>query len=411
MPHTSYRDLSPAGRFAVANLINTCGTGLYLVLGALYLTRVVGLSAGDVALALGVGTGVGLLTAVPLGRAGDALGARNVYAALLLLQGVCMIALTQVSTFVAVMVVATLSGISERGVAGIAGGLVHDLSTRDTRMEARALLRTTTNVGIGIGTLVAGVVLALDSPAAYRASLVVNALAYAATAILVTRLPTSHRTRATRGRGWARRPDARYMAVSAACGVLSLQIPVLSFVLPLWVASRTDAPLWSVSAVIALNTIVVVLTQVRVSRRVKDFRSAHRATATATLCLVASCAAISATHDATVWATMALLLLWCLLMTAAELFQSTSQFFYSFELAPDDAQSSFQSAFSIGPGAVRAIGPSFLVVLVMDNPTWGWFALAGVFALGGFFQVLTARWAMSSVVPEQPREPSDRGNP
>lgn len=404
-----YRDLSPAARFAVANLINTCGTGLYLVLGALYLTRVLGLNAGDVALVLGSGTAAGLMTAVLLGRAGDAFGARNVYAVLLLLQAACMIALSQASTLQSVAVIAVFSGVAERGVAGLAGGLVHALSSRETRMEARALLRTTTNVGIGIGTLIAGLVLALDTSSAYRASLVANALAFAATALLILRLPAGIRASEAPPLRNRRRPSTRYMAVSAACGILSLQIPVLSFVLPLWVAAYTDAPLWSVSAVVGLNTVIVVLTQVRVSRQVHDFRSAHRATGVATVCLVVACSVMPATAGAPTWVSLSLLVTWCLLMTGAELFQSTSQFFYSFELAPDDAQSTFQSAFSIGPGAFRALGPAVLVALVMEHPLWGWLTLGGIFALGGAAQIVTAQWATHAVEPPPELSPTVRG--
>ena len=47
--------------------------------------------------------------------------------------------------------------------------------------------------------------------------------------------------------------------------VTLLNMPLLSLVIPLWIVQRTEAPTWTVSALLVLNTLSVVLFQVRVA--------------------------------------------------------------------------------------------------------------------------------------------------
>src|SRR5262249_58689599 len=59
---------------ALAALIDSTGTGLFMTGSAIYFTRVVGLSAAQVGLGLSVAGLVGLLGSVPIGVLGDRFG-------------------------------------------------------------------------------------------------------------------------------------------------------------------------------------------------------------------------------------------------------------------------------------------------------------------------------------------------
>ncbi|NEE38013.1 MHS family MFS transporter, partial [Streptomyces sp. SID7982] len=81
--------LPPPGglrRFAVANLVNTVGSGLYITGGTLYFTRAVGLSVGQTALGMTLGTGLGLALMMVFGRLADRFGPKLVYLGLLVAQ-------------------------------------------------------------------------------------------------------------------------------------------------------------------------------------------------------------------------------------------------------------------------------------------------------------------------------------
>ena len=83
---------SPAvRRLIVATLVNTLGNGVYAAVGALYLTRAVGLSVGHVGVGLTVAALVGLVASTPLGVVADRLGPNRAYVGFLLLQAITMV--------------------------------------------------------------------------------------------------------------------------------------------------------------------------------------------------------------------------------------------------------------------------------------------------------------------------------
>ena len=74
------RFLPPPGPprvLALAQLANSIGDGAFYATSALFFTRVVGLSATQVGLALTVAWAIGMLAGVPLGMVADRWGARR----------------------------------------------------------------------------------------------------------------------------------------------------------------------------------------------------------------------------------------------------------------------------------------------------------------------------------------------
>src|SRR5438067_2329107 len=68
--------------------------------------------------------------------------------------------------------------------------------------------------------------------------------------------------------------DRPYALVSFLNMIMLLYMPMLSLILPLWIVQHTHAPRWMVAALLVLNTVAVVLFQVRVARRVTGLASA-----------------------------------------------------------------------------------------------------------------------------------------
>ncbi|WP_406199082.1 MFS transporter [Streptomyces sp. NBC_01017] len=385
-------------RFAYANLVNTIGIGLYLAGSALFFTRAVGLSVGQVALGLGVATGVGLALMMPLGKLADRYGVKKIYLILLIGQAIAMASFTLVDSFPVFVCVAVVSGIAESGVAGTAGAFIHAISEPGERVVGRAQLRTSTNIGLGVGSLLAAGALAVGTATSYTILIAGNSLLFAAAAVLVSRIHVSTQSPETVAPSpavslIAPLRDAGYMAVTATNAVLSLHVTVLSFALPLWVANHTQAPVWSVSAVLLVNTGLVVLFQVRVSKSAGTVPTAARAARRAGFFLAASCAVMALTPHMAAWPALVVLIGWAALLTSGELLQSSGEFCFSFNLAPDDAQGVYQSAFALGPGVVRALAPGALTVLVLGHGAIGWLGLACVFVLGGLGTAAAAAWA------------------
>ncbi|NEE41780.1 MFS transporter, partial [Streptomyces sp. SID7982] len=395
--------LPPPGglrRFAVANLVNTVGSGLYITGGTLYFTRAVGLSVGQTALGMTLGTGLGLALMMVFGRLADRFGPKLVYLGLLVAQALAMAAFTQVGSFPGFLTVAIVSGIADRGIAGTAGALIHAMSGGGNRVTARAQLRTATNVGLALGTLIAGVALTVDTASAYTCVVAGNSLLFLVAAVLLSGARvddrrTQHAEDPAKPEVQRARPlrDIRYLAVTAANGLLSLHAAVLSFALPLWVADHTAAPKWGIAVILVLNTVLVVLLQVRTSRYAATVPQAGRMAWRAGAIFALAALVMAGTGKLGAGPALAVLLLWALVYTAGELMQSSAEFCIGFDLAPDHAQGAYQSAFALGPGLMRALAPSLLALVVLQNGVGGWIVLAVFFVGSGALVSLTARWA------------------
>lgn len=262
------------------------------------------------------------------------------------------------------------------------------MSGKENRITARAQLRTATNVGLGVGTLIAGGALLVDTTAAYTFVVAGNALLFGFAAAMLVGVNVEHRRVPLVAEADAvRRPgplrDYRYLAVTAANGLLALHVSVLSFALPLWGANHAEAPKWSIAMVMIVNTILVVLFQVRASRRASAVPQAARMARVTGVVFAVACLTMAVTESLGPILCVAVLLLWAVIYTIGELWQTSAEFCFGFEPAPDDAQGAYQSVFALGPGVMRALAPTLLATLVLGNGTVGWAALAGFFLVSG----------------------------
>lgn len=397
--------------FALANLVNTVGSGLFITGGTLYFTRVVGLSLAQVGLGLSLTIGCALLAMVPLGRLADRLGSTRVYLALLVLQACCMAAYTVVGSFSAFIVVAALSAVADRGINATVGAVIHDLSDGENRVSIRAYLRSVTNVGFAIGTLLAGIALQVDTANSYRAIVVGNALMFLIAALLVLRVPTRLPSRETAqripdGRRRSALRDRQFLSVSAANAALTLHFELLSFALPLWVVMRTDAPPATVSVVFVINTVMVVLLQVRASKRIGNVTDSVRHLPLVGVLLAGSCLLMATTAHTHAWVTIAILAFWAITYTVAELVHSAVEFSLSFDLADDSQQGDYQSTFALARSVVRAISPALLSALVLNSSSGGgWIVMAAVLGLAA---ALTARLAAAAASARADRDHQEK---
>src|SRR5215213_7435623 len=99
----------PLRRLAAGTLLSAVGNGAWYTSWALFLTRSVGLSTAQVGIGMTIAGVVALLAATPLGWFADRLGAREVFAALLLVQGGAALAYLAVGGVAAFVAIACLA--------------------------------------------------------------------------------------------------------------------------------------------------------------------------------------------------------------------------------------------------------------------------------------------------------------
>ena len=257
----------PRRVLAVATAVNMTGYGVYLTPSVLYFTRAMGLAASRVGIGLTVAGAVALAAGVPVGHLADRRGARGSYAATLAVAAAAMIRALSHSGLLAVP--GLRHGRSHRRSTGPAarGPLVKHFGG-ERPAEYPSLPAFMTNIGIALGAVLAGFGIPVGTRHAYLVLLAVSAACSAVAVGAVLLLPALPPEPATDGRRWIALQDRPYLALTLLDGVMAIQFRVLTAAIPLWLLTRTHAPRWSVSAVMLVNTAIVVVFQVRASRSI-----------------------------------------------------------------------------------------------------------------------------------------------
>src|SRR5262249_7810859 len=137
-----------------------------------------------------------------------------------------------------------------------------------------------------------GLALVSGTRAAYLTVFAVDAVSFLISAAVLLRLPAVPPAPPASGGepALAVLRDRPYALITLLTMVMLLYMPLLSLVLPLWSVRRTEAPSWMVSALLVLNTVSVVLFQVRAARRATGLRAASGLVRRAGALLLAACA-------------------------------------------------------------------------------------------------------------------------
>ena len=138
----------PARLLTIAQLISATGDGAYYVCAALFFTRVVGMSAQEIGVALTIGGTFGLYAGVPLGELADRHGARGTAVLLAIGAGLaCSAYVFVVRSLVWFVIAASLYMICQRGSSTAIRTLVAGLVDEKERTKISAYMAVGSNVG------------------------------------------------------------------------------------------------------------------------------------------------------------------------------------------------------------------------------------------------------------------------
>ncbi|MDG4821064.1 MFS transporter [Asanoa sp. WMMD1127] len=396
--------LPPSGAPRVlmfATFVNTFGNGAYLATAALFLTRSVGLTAGQVAAGLSAGALAGIALATPMGALADRWGPRRVAVAALVTLACCFAGLTLVHHLWSYVVVACVVAVGDATVRAATGALIAGAVPPAQRVRTRAFVRSTNNAGIALGTAVAAGPLLLDSRAGYLAVLWGNAVTYLLAAAVFTRVGVVARVaRPAAGPRLVALRDRPFVAFALVDGlVAALYNGLLALALPLWLVSRTHAPAALVSAALLVNTIGCVTLQVWASRGTDTAVAAVPVSRRGALVVAASCVLFGLTAGRGARVAGVLVLGAAAVHVLGELWLSSATFAVAFDLAPDWAQGQYQGALQTGRQIGNMLAPPLLTALVIGWGGPGWLGLSAVFAGAAVAYPPIVRWALRRRVP------------
>ncbi|MEJ3405545.1 MFS transporter [Rathayibacter sp. YIM 133350] len=376
----------------LSTLIGRVGRGIFLSVTVLYFTLVVGLSPLQVAVMMAASSALGVVSSGVAGHLADRLSARRMLMVCMIVEGVGLGGYVFTTTFPFALALACVVGVFDSAGNATRMAIVARAFEGGARVNARAILRTVTNIAIGVGAAIGGLALLLNTPTAYRVVMVAAAVVFLAGTGILRRLPrrvdAAPRERAD-GAEKARRQsaspwrDARYLAVTALSAIFGMQFGLAEIGVPLWIAHDTAAPTVVVSVLLILNTIIVIVFQVPLSRGTHDVRRAGTVTGWAGILMAAACVLYLAASGQMVIAAIALLVAAAIAHAFAEVMSQAGGWGLSFELADPRAPGAYQGVFGMGFNLGSMLAP-ILITAAIAAGTGGWLVLAVVFLLSAF---------------------------
>ncbi|WP_236653477.1 MFS transporter [Streptacidiphilus melanogenes] len=399
----------PGGRDArtmlLAQFVDRTGTGVWAASAVLYFTFVSRLDAGQIGLLLGVAGIAGIAGSPLAGWLAGRFPARGLLIASHLLRLAAVAGLVLGHGIAVLLPVVAVTALGERG-AKMLEMLFATRVAGERRTGYQALARTTANAGYAVGAGIAALGLAFGTDSAYRALALGNGLSYLLAAALVWRTAEPGPARTTTA------PVASSDSVPAAVAApaaeadaprspwrdpgyllfvlrdipLCLDDSVLNVGLPLWLVAHTTAPHALVPAFLAINTVLVVVLQLRVSTAAEGPRGAVRSVLLYGAALLLTCVLLAtATGGGALGASLALLAA-AVLVTVAELLRSVSSWELSVLLAPERSRAAYLGVAGMSQAIQKSAGPPLLTGAVMAAGPVGWLVMGGAVAANAVVQ-------------------------
>jgi MFS family permease len=380
---------------SLSTLINTFGNGLFMTVEVIYFTLIVGLSPAKVALALSIAGGVALSVSVPAGHLSDRIGPRDIAAAAMVLEGALMFTLLSVYTYLPFLIVNIGMGILGNISQTMRMATIAKLGEGEERVEIRAYQRAVTNFGISLGTVFAGIALAINTPIAYQLLLAGDAVTFILAGYVFHRMPYMQPT-VERGEpiSFQALRDKRFLGATALNAINSLHFVLQSVAIPLWVVRETTAPRWWVSVIMMVNTVAVMLFQVAASKGSGPVYAGAKLYRRASLAISIACILYSLSHGVAAITACAILILASAVHVYGELIGSAGSWSIGFGLADEKHQGQYQGVWSLSWGLGGTLGPAFVTLMAISLGQIGWFIMALMFLINGILmhRLVTRSW-------------------
>ena len=372
-------------RLLAASFADALGSGLFLPLSVIYLTRIVGLSPTRVGLGLTIAGSLAIAAPPVSGALLGHFDARRIVLGCFAASAAGFLAYTAVDSFASFLGVAIVIQFASRTERPATAVLALGVTPGPRQVDALAWQSSLRNLGYGLGGLLAALALLAHGKTPFVVLLAANAASYLVAGLLVLRLPAVRPRERQQGDTTAYREvirDRAYVGLTLLNVIMALHDSLLLVAMPLWIATRTKAPLPLTGLLFALNTVLVVLFQVRTTRNLAARGGIARSYRTAAVSFVLACGAFALAAGAPVLIAIVLLVVALGSLTSAELVTSAGEWFLSVGLAPTRLRERYISVFKTSMAVQQAVGPG-LVTIVLDG--WGrlgWLALASLLAAG-----------------------------
>lgn len=365
--------------------VSQVGSGLIAPFLLIYLHNVRGFSLEVAGLVPTIHFLTALLFGIGAGATFDRLGGRATAAVSLVLLATGFGAFPLVTEPWHAFVLAGIAGAGRGAFWPSYSGLLAAVTPSDLRPSAYAVQRVVGNLGLGLGSLLAGLVLTTSDPATFTIVFVGSAFTSAAFAVALAFVPPAHV-------GLGERRTGRYAVVLrdrtfiALIGLnfvfVTAGVALLNSAFPLFAKNDVGVSERAIGALFVINTVTIVLAQFPVTRALRGRRRMPALAVMGVLWSLTWLLALAAgTASPTV--ALALLVVAVAIFALGECVHGVVQGPLVADLAPPAVRGRYMAAWLTTAQLGFAIGPAIGVVLLAFSPGVLWLAAAGVCATLG----------------------------
>ncbi len=375
-------------RLAVQSMLFSTGDGAFVTGSAVFLTQVVGMSAGKVGIAITIAGIAEFLFAYPAGRVVDRFGPKRVWVISTVFRVACFCVLPFVGSFWEYVALAITFAVFESAGHSSHHAYVLDVLPPKERVETQAYMYSALNVGFTLGAIIGGIALAFDNLTVIRWTPLFTAALLLANAFWISRLPAApHDLRVASGeqrvkptgpgpmRNWG------WILVSFFLGTLWTNQVLLHVVIPLWLVEATDAPHVLLAWLFGTNTVLCIFLPAYTSKGVRTLDDALRYTWISSGFFVVSCVITMATHSTVGLVTVLLVWLGHVTVTGAELAVSGASWSFQAELMDPKRRGEYQGVNDVFGALGSRWAPALYTFLALSWGAEGWLVIGGIIVL------------------------------
>lgn len=370
---------------AYSTFVNTFGNGLFLVISVLYFTRILGFSAQQIGIALTIGGLAEIIVTIPSGHIADRVSPRTIAITTALLFAIWEISFFVITSYVAFVSVLIIQGILDGFSRTSRQAIYARAADPQDRVRLRAYLRSMTNVGIGLGSAVGAIAIAVDERWMYFVVIGIDIATYLFSAVLLTRIPHIPAHPEARDHHWAMAmKDRPFVMLTILNAVFSTHFILLDTVIPLWIIHDVQAPKAMIAITFVINTAMAATLQVRMSQGTNDVQVAARSIQKASWLLLAACAAYGVTSHMNLWLlTSVVLAVAAALHVLGEILHAAGGWGLSMGLPPESAMGQYQGLWLFGQSVGTMIAPALLTTLIIGRGAAGWLVVGSMYVIAG----------------------------
>ncbi|WNM30393.1 MFS transporter [Streptomyces sp. Li-HN-5-11] len=395
----------PRGLLARQALTSSIGIFLALSVTALYLVGPGGLGSGAAAASLTAASVASLLVTVPVGRLVKRLGPRR----FALLSTYSRAALFAMVPFMrahwALELTVVAIGVAETAAFGVYQIIIVQSLGEAARAKAVAARRSTLNLGFSIAAGLTAVTVGVGGRGAYMVAFLVSAVMLALSALFIHALPRHDASAPSGAEEAEEAPEAeastssrhvlrdwRYLLLILVAGFFATSMSLLTVGVPLWVVTKTDAPRAVTGILMAINTILVMLLQVRVAGDAEDLRGARKSAVLAGLGFAAASVVYAVSGLGSALVATGVLVLATVLASLAEMYDSAAWWTISYELAPESHRPEYLAAFDAVTPISSIVGPPLMIgIVALGWSGWLGYGVLFVVAVGAALLLLRGK--------------------